>query len=141
MRRQAVELRRHDEVVLVQTFDLLSPQRDRGVAPAEGDVGMMALGLGKLARPLGFGRARPWVTAGGGTWWPFSRADLAGCRLPPRRLQRPGGLYRGCPGSSRAGLRVQPRPPRRSRSPPKPTAPGPARPPARAPGPARTAGP
>ena len=52
VRRQTVELRRHDEVVLVQTFDLLGLQRDRGIAPAEGDVGMMALGLGELARPL-----------------------------------------------------------------------------------------
>jgi protein-L-isoaspartate(D-aspartate) O-methyltransferase len=52
VRRQAFELRRHDEVVLVQAFDLPGLQRDRGVAPAKGDVGMMALGLGELARSL-----------------------------------------------------------------------------------------
>ena len=50
--RHAVELGGHDEVILVQALDLLGLQRDRGIAPAKGDVRMMALGLGELARPL-----------------------------------------------------------------------------------------
>ena len=51
-RRQTVELRRHDEVVLVQTFDLLGLQRDRGVAPAEEDVRIMPIDFDELARAL-----------------------------------------------------------------------------------------
>src|SRR5437763_1059994 len=42
----AVELRRHDEIVFVQPFDLLCAQRDRRIAPAEADVRMMAFRLG-----------------------------------------------------------------------------------------------
>jgi hypothetical protein len=52
MRRQAVELRRHDEVVLVQILDLFGLQRDRSVAPAEKDVRVVALSLGEFARAL-----------------------------------------------------------------------------------------
>src|SRR6266478_1549258 len=44
-----VDLAGHDEVVLVQPFDLLGAQRDGRVAPAEADVGVMAFALGQLA--------------------------------------------------------------------------------------------
>jgi hypothetical protein len=44
----AVDLARHDEIVLVQSLDLLGAQGDGRVTPAEADVGVMAFGLGKL---------------------------------------------------------------------------------------------
>ena len=44
---QLVELYRHDEIVLVQSFDLLGAQRDRGIAPPEADIRMMELRLGE----------------------------------------------------------------------------------------------
>src|SRR3712207_9282063 len=53
---EVIKLRGHDEVVLVQALDLLGPQRDRRVAPAEAeaeaeaeaDVGVVALRLGQF---------------------------------------------------------------------------------------------
>jgi hypothetical protein len=42
------DLARHDEIVLVQSLDLLGTQRDGRVTPAEADVGVMAFGLGEL---------------------------------------------------------------------------------------------
>src|SRR5262245_110495 len=42
---QLVELYRHDEIVLVQTLDLLGAQRDRGIAPPEANIRMMELRL------------------------------------------------------------------------------------------------
>src|SRR5690349_12835315 len=47
--RYRVELRGHDEVVLVQALDLLGPQRDRRVPPAEGDVRMVPLRFGQFS--------------------------------------------------------------------------------------------
>src|SRR5215471_12556784 len=47
--KQLVRFRCHDEVVLVQTFDLLRLPRDLRPAPAEADVGMMALGFRQVA--------------------------------------------------------------------------------------------
>jgi hypothetical protein len=46
--RDVVELCGHDEVVLVQAFDLLRFQGDGHVAPAEADVGVMTLGFRKI---------------------------------------------------------------------------------------------
>src|SRR6266404_7816366 len=43
---QPINLARHDEVVLMQSFDLLGAQRD--MTPAEADVRVMAFCLGKL---------------------------------------------------------------------------------------------
>src|SRR5262249_36399431 len=43
---QAVDLARQDEVVLVQALDLVREHRNRRIAPAEADIGMMALFLG-----------------------------------------------------------------------------------------------
>jgi hypothetical protein len=39
---QPINLARHDEVVLMQSFDLLGAQRDSSIAPAEADVRVMA---------------------------------------------------------------------------------------------------
>src|SRR5215210_7256148 len=41
--------RGHDEVVLVQAFDLLRLQRDGGVAPTKANIRMVALRLGQRA--------------------------------------------------------------------------------------------
>src|SRR6266852_6186862 len=43
-----INLARHDEVVLMQSFDLLGAQRDSSIAPAEADVRVMAFCLGKV---------------------------------------------------------------------------------------------
>src|SRR5262249_44826452 len=51
-RKHAVDLARHDEVVLVQSLDLLSAQGDGRITPAEADIGVMAFGLGQLADAL-----------------------------------------------------------------------------------------
>jgi hypothetical protein len=45
---QPINLALHDEVVLMQYFDLLGAQRDSSIAPAEADVRVMAFWLGKL---------------------------------------------------------------------------------------------
>jgi hypothetical protein len=45
---QPINLARHDEVVLMQSFDLLGAQRDSSITPAEADVRVMAFCLGKL---------------------------------------------------------------------------------------------
>ena len=50
--RKAVELRRHDEIVLVQALDLLGAQRCRRIAPAETDIWMVAFGLGQCGGAL-----------------------------------------------------------------------------------------
>src|SRR5262249_43498904 len=55
----AVDLARHDEVVLVQSLDLLGAQGDGRVTPAEADIGVMAFGLGKLADALHEGERLP----------------------------------------------------------------------------------
>src|SRR5258708_6719023 len=49
---EAVDLRRHDEVVLVEDLDLLRAQREGRVAPAEADVRMVTLRLRKIAHML-----------------------------------------------------------------------------------------
>ena len=55
----AVDFARHDEIVLVQSLDLLSAQGDGRVTPAEADIGVMAFGLGKLADALHEGERFP----------------------------------------------------------------------------------
>jgi hypothetical protein len=45
--RIAIELCRHDEVVLMQSLDLLGLQRDRRVTPTKSDLGMMSLAFGE----------------------------------------------------------------------------------------------
>jgi len=49
---EPIDFRRHDEVVLVETLDLVSAQRHAGYAPAEADIRMVAFGLGELAHLL-----------------------------------------------------------------------------------------
>src|SRR6266516_263760 len=48
-REDAINLGGHDEIVLVQSLDLFRAQRDRRISPAETDVGMVTLRLGKFA--------------------------------------------------------------------------------------------
>ncbi|SIN99798.1 hypothetical protein SAMN05443247_01285 [Bradyrhizobium erythrophlei] len=45
---QPINLARHDEVVLMESFDFLGAQRDSRTTPAEADVGVKACCLGKL---------------------------------------------------------------------------------------------
>src|SRR5215469_7039513 len=56
LRRDPVKLRGHDKVVLVQTPDLFCPQRDRRVAPAKTEIGVMAFGLGQRRSALDKGK-------------------------------------------------------------------------------------
>src|SRR5207302_4280364 len=55
----AVDLARHDEIILVQSLDLLGAQRDGRATPAETDIGVMAFGLGELADLLHEGKRFP----------------------------------------------------------------------------------
>src|SRR6202011_1639313 len=48
-RGYCVALGRQNEVVLMQPFDLLRAQRNGGITPAEGDVGVLTFRLGQLA--------------------------------------------------------------------------------------------
>src|SRR5215207_5355867 len=50
--RRFVDFCSHDEVVLVQAFDLLRLQRDCHVTPAEADVGVMTLGFREVGNLL-----------------------------------------------------------------------------------------
>src|SRR5215813_8176506 len=78
----AVDLTRHDEIVLVQSLDLLGAERDRRVTPAEADIGVMTFGLGELADPLHEGERLPEIAES-------KRAfDAAGiiAQFPIRRL-------------------------------------------------------
>ena len=43
-----IDLARHDKIVLVQSLDLLSAQRDGRVTPAEADIGMMSFGFSQV---------------------------------------------------------------------------------------------
>jgi hypothetical protein len=49
---QPINPARHDEVVLMQSFDLAG-ERDSSITPAEADVRMIAFCLGKLTNFLG----------------------------------------------------------------------------------------
>ena len=54
-----VDLARHDDIILVQSFDFLGAQGDSHVTPAEADVGVMAFGLGEFADFLNKGECFP----------------------------------------------------------------------------------
>ena len=54
----AVDLSGHDEVVLMQSFDLLGLQRDRCIAPTEVDVRMMAFSFRKFTNLLNKSKRR-----------------------------------------------------------------------------------
>ena len=51
-----VNLCGHDEVVLVQSLDLLGLQRDRRIAPSEADIRMMAFGFREFTNLLNKGK-------------------------------------------------------------------------------------
>ena len=55
----AVNLGGHDEVVLMQSLDLLGLQRDRRVAPTEADIRMMAFSFREFADFLNKGKRLP----------------------------------------------------------------------------------
>ena len=56
---RSVDLARHDEIVLVQSFDFLGAQGDGHVTPAEADVGVMAFVLGEFTDFLNKGACFP----------------------------------------------------------------------------------
>ena len=55
----AVDLGGHDEIVLMQTLDLLGLQRDRRIAPTEADVRMMAFSFREFTNLLNKGKRLP----------------------------------------------------------------------------------
>ena len=55
----AVNLGGHDEVVLMQSLDLLGLQRDRGIAPTEADIRMMAFSFREFTNLLNKGKRLP----------------------------------------------------------------------------------
>jgi hypothetical protein len=52
----AVNLGGHDEVVLMQSLDLLGLQRDRRIAPTEADIRMMSFSFREFANLLNKGK-------------------------------------------------------------------------------------
>src|SRR5258708_39441044 len=73
----AVDLARHDEIVFVQSLDLLGAQRDGRATPAETDIGVMAFGLGELADLLHEGKRFPEIAES------KCALDAAGVIAPP----------------------------------------------------------
>jgi hypothetical protein len=55
----AVDLGGHDEIVLMQTLDLLGLQRDRRIAPTEADTWMMAFSFREFTNLLNKGECLP----------------------------------------------------------------------------------
>jgi hypothetical protein len=58
-REYAVDLGGHDEVVLMQSLDLLGLQRDYRVAPTEADIRMMAFSFREFTNLLNKGKRLP----------------------------------------------------------------------------------
>src|ERR1700680_2733264 len=58
-REYAVNLGSHDEIVLMQSLDLLGLQRDRRIAPTEADIRMMAFSFRKFTNFLNKGKRLP----------------------------------------------------------------------------------
>ena len=58
----AVNLGGHDEVVLMQSLDLLGLQRDRRIAPTEADIRMMAFSFREFTNLLNKGKRLPEIT-------------------------------------------------------------------------------
>ena len=54
-----VNLGRHDEIVFMQSLDLLDLQRDRGIAPTEADIRMMAFSFREFTNLLNKGKRLP----------------------------------------------------------------------------------
>src|SRR4051794_4861488 len=59
VREYAVNLGCHDEIVLMQSLDLLGLQRDRRMAPTEADIWMMAFGFREFTNLLDKGKRLP----------------------------------------------------------------------------------
>ena len=55
-REYAINFGGHDEIVVMQSVDLLGLQRDRGIAPTEADIRMMAFSFRKLTNFLDKGK-------------------------------------------------------------------------------------
>src|SRR5260370_11744100 len=89
---QPINLARHDEVVLMQSFDLLGAQRDSRITPAEADVRVMAFCLGKLTNFLNKGERFPEMVESNGpldavgppavSYWLFACAPGEGVEQP-----------------------------------------------------------
>jgi hypothetical protein len=58
----AIDLGGHDEVVLMQSLDLLGLQRDRRIAPTEADIWMMAFSFRQFTNLLNKGKCLPKIT-------------------------------------------------------------------------------
>src|ERR1700731_951176 len=58
-REYAVNLGGHDEIVLMQSLDLLGLQRDRGIAPTEADIRVMAFSFREFTNLLDKGKRLP----------------------------------------------------------------------------------
>jgi hypothetical protein len=58
-REYAVNLGGHDEIVLMQSLDFLGLQRDRGIAPTEADIRMMAFSFREFTNLLDKGKRLP----------------------------------------------------------------------------------
>src|ERR1700730_3895495 len=85
----AVELCRHDEVVLVQPLDLLGVERDRRVTPAKADSRMVSLGFGERGGALHEGECLTEVLEAVGPLYPPPFIE----QVPIRRLSAiAGGL-------------------------------------------------
>jgi len=54
-----IDLARHDEIVLVQSFDFFGAQENRHITPTEADVGVMAFGFGEFTDFLNKGERFP----------------------------------------------------------------------------------
>ena len=55
----AIDLGGHDEVVIMQSLDLLGLQRDRCIAPTEADIRMMAFSFREFTNLLNKGKCLP----------------------------------------------------------------------------------
>ena len=90
---QPINLARHDEVVLMQSFDLLGAQRDSSITPAEADVRVMAFCLGKLTDILNKAECFPKIVESNGPLDAVGRPLLAIVSL----LVRPEARLRHLP--------------------------------------------
>jgi len=95
---QPIKLARHDEVVLMQSFDRLGAQRDSSITSAEADVGVMAFCLGKLTNFLNKAPRFPEIVESNGPLDAVGRPPLAivpllvhpEARLPPHETTGAG---------------------------------------------------
>ena len=92
--REPVNLRGHDEVVLMQAFDLLRLQRDGGVAPTKANVRMVAHRLGQRADVINEGEC---LAEGPEAKCPLN-ADALVLERPVGDLARIAGRLRGSGG-------------------------------------------